>query len=322
MKYAKHKPEPTQPGNPHQLTKNQHVFPDASIARFEHAEEGITAILLDRDQRISNLCADNKLFCANRVWDQRAESGYMASIESEFQFLARRLIAGDLRWLEPMQPTITRFYALWEQRAHYALNPVPAAKLKGVTPAADMTKDFKERLEKAHVSYVDDGSTWPSRQMTGMRIQFNIDQRQMELADLKWTLCRATPDAGEFLVPDKPVAFCIPLTPTMALVANSDLDLVGPAAMQFINLHTLHMSTRYVFAHDLSRCFLTGRRQLTMPPLPRKLKLDLFPGVGVTLIGNAITRIGVHEHRTGDTTVDRCRPKAEIRNSGKRTFNR
>ncbi|WP_175965804.1 hypothetical protein [Burkholderia sp. BCC0322] len=123
VKYAKHKPEPTQPGNPHQLTKNQHIFPDASITRFEHAEKGITAILLDRGQRISNLRADNKLFCANRVWDQRAESGYMVGIESEFQFLARRLIAGDLRWLAPMQPTITRFYALWEQRAHYALNP-------------------------------------------------------------------------------------------------------------------------------------------------------------------------------------------------------
>ncbi|WP_175965803.1 hypothetical protein [Burkholderia sp. BCC0322] len=146
-----------------------------------------------------------------------------------------------------------------------------------------MTKDFKERLEKAHVSYVDNGSTWPSRQMTGMRIQFNIDQRQTELTNLKWTLCRATPDAGEFLVPDRPVAFCIPLTPTMALVANSDLDLVGPAAMQFINLHTLHMSARYVFAHDLSRCFVTGRRQLTKPPLLRTLKLDLFPGVGVML---------------------------------------
>jgi len=283
VKYAKHKPEPTQPGNPHQLTKNQHVFPDASITRFEHAEKGITAILLHRDQRISNLRADNKLFCANRVWDQRAESGYMVGIESEFQFLARRVIAGDLRWLEPMQSTITRFYALWEQRAHYALNPVPAAKLKGVTPAVDMTKDFKERLEKAHVSYVDDDSIWPSRQMTGMRIQFNIDQRQTELAGLKWTLCRATPDAGEFLVPDRPVAFCIPLTPTMALVANSYLDVIGPAAMQFINLHTLHMSMQYVFAHDLSRCFVTGRRQLTMPPLPRKLKLDLFPGLAVTL---------------------------------------
>jgi hypothetical protein len=206
VKYARHKPEPTQPGNPHHLTKNQHVFPDASITRFEHAEKGITAILLDRDQRISNLRADNKLFCANRVWDQRAESGYMVGIENEFQFLARRLIAGDLRWLELMQPTITRFYALWEQRAYHALNPVPATKLKGVTPAADMTKDFKERLEKAHVSYVDDGSTWPSRQMTGMRIQFNIDQRQIELAGLNWTLCWATPQAGEFLVPDRPVA--------------------------------------------------------------------------------------------------------------------
>ncbi|MFA8356404.1 hypothetical protein ACEPT7_00655 [Burkholderia ubonensis] len=33
----------------------------------------------------------------------------------------------------------------------------------------------------------------------------------------------------------------------------------------------------------------------------------------INQIGNAITRIGVHEHRTGDTTVDRCRPKAEVR---------
>ncbi|AXW22528.1 hypothetical protein [Ralstonia solanacearum] len=285
MEYFKHKPEPTQPGNPYRLTKNQHVFPDASIARFENAETGITAILLGGNKRIANLRADNRLFCANRVWDQRAESGYMASIEGEFQFVARSLIMGDQRWLSLKRRAITRFYALWEQRAHYAENPVAPAKFNRVQANEGMTKDFKERLESMYTLYIDEDSTLPSRQATGMHIQFAIDRREESLWGVTWSLCRATSDAGEFIVPDRPVGLHIPLTPTLALLGNSDIDVARPTVMRAINLHALAGSRRYVFAHDLTRCFVTGGGEVARPPLALRARLNLYPDEGVAFIG-------------------------------------
>ncbi|RQS03207.1 hypothetical protein DIE07_32235 [Burkholderia sp. Bp9002] len=149
----------------------------------------------------------------------------MASIEREFQFLADRLVVGDQQWLSLKQSAITRFYALWEQRADYAQNPAAPEKFKGVLANEGMTKDLKERLEARHTLYIDEDSTLPSRQVTGIRIQFAIDHREMSLASVTWNLCRATADAGEFIVPDRPVSLHIPLTPTLALLGNSNMRI-------------------------------------------------------------------------------------------------
>ena len=75
MKYEK-----TQKGNPYQLTVCQHTFPAASIARFADTT-GCVEVYLIKQNKVVRLKPDDKLFCAKRVWDQRAESGFMKEIE-------------------------------------------------------------------------------------------------------------------------------------------------------------------------------------------------------------------------------------------------
>ncbi len=73
----------------------------------------------------------DKLFCARRAWDQRAESGYMKTIEDAFQVLVNRII------LDPISITfspkekmlISRFYALWVLRYNHSRNPEKDEKL-------------------------------------------------------------------------------------------------------------------------------------------------------------------------------------------------
>ncbi|MCA8325976.1 DUF4238 domain-containing protein [Burkholderia cepacia] len=278
MEQTKHKPEPVQPGNPHQLTRNQHIFPRASIERFRNPKTGVTALCFSEKKVIPNLDARNKLFCAKHVWDQRAEGGFGASIEGDFQSLAERLIKGDTRWLSLNHRLITRFYALWEGRARYADNPEPAVKFNAGRGTTDLTKDFKERLEAWHTSYIDEENSLPSRQATGLHMELGIMMAMREHGTLEWRLCHASPDAGEFLVPDTPANFYIPLTPTLALLGASDIDVARPNVMKIINLTALAHSRRFVIAHDWTRCFVAyNQHQFMHSRLRLRSRLNLFP---------------------------------------------
>jgi len=278
MEQTKHKPEPIQPGNPHQLTRNQHIFPRASIERFRNPKTGLSALSLAKKKIIHNLDARNKLFCANHVWDQRAEGGFGASIEGDFQSLAERLIQGDIRWLNLNHRLVTRFYALWQGRARYADNPEPPVKFNAGRGNHGMTKDTKEYLEARHTTYFEEGNSLPSRQATGLQIEFGIMAAMRTLGSLSWRVCRASPDAGEFLVPDTPANLYVPLTPTLALLGGSDIDVVRPNVMKVINLNALAHSNRFVIAHDLSRCFVAYHRdRFQRPRLRLRPSFDLFP---------------------------------------------
>jgi hypothetical protein len=171
MEFRKHVPEPVQRGNPYKLVRRQHVFPHASIKRFYGTAGTVTVAFIRENRIVPRLRGTHDLFCANRVWDQRAEAGFMAQIERQFQFLAERILRGDLRWWALEHRIIGAFYALWQQRAHYGANPVPDAELKGVSPWTDMTMDAKEELESKHALYADELCRIPSRQMTSMHIQ-------------------------------------------------------------------------------------------------------------------------------------------------------
>jgi hypothetical protein len=88
MKYVKPKK-----GNRHGLTVHQHTFPRRSLNRFTNAI-GVLSVRRNRASNVFKLKPDHKMFCARRAWDQRAERGYMKSIEDEFQDLAERVLGG------------------------------------------------------------------------------------------------------------------------------------------------------------------------------------------------------------------------------------
>ncbi|MCL1622602.1 DUF4238 domain-containing protein [Ralstonia pseudosolanacearum] len=291
MEYSKHKPEPVQPKNPHQLTRKQHIFPRASIERFRHATTGITAIRLAAGQRITNIDARNMLFCANHVWDQRAEGGFGAQIEGKFQALAERLIQGDTRWLGMNHWLITQFHALWEGRARYADSAVPGLKFPGELGERELTNDLKELLEARHTFYIDEENFLPSRQATGLHIQVWIMNAMRTREKLTWRLCRSSPGAGEFLVPDTPASLYIPLTPTLALLGDSNIDVAYPNVMKAINLMALAHSRRFVIAHDLSRCFIAyNEHRFPRPRCHLRFPFDPFP------IDCEVVNVDVHQH--------------------------
>jgi len=79
-----------------------------------------------RGNKIFDTNSDNEgIFCAKRVWDQRAESGYMKTIEDEFQELAERIVLNLflVKINSAENSIITKFYALWICRYFYSKNP-------------------------------------------------------------------------------------------------------------------------------------------------------------------------------------------------------
>ena len=148
MKYEK-----LQPGNPHQLTVNQHCFPRASIARFAGHDDRVDVRLMEHSKTI-RAKPEDPVFCARRAWDEKAESGFMLEVESRYQDLAHEIASGRLtRRLEPdEQSVVTDMYGLWNIRWHYCSQPVPDQQLEGVVALAhEYSKDDREQLERSTV---------------------------------------------------------------------------------------------------------------------------------------------------------------------------
>lgn len=82
--------EKTQPGNPHQLTLRQHVFPARSIQRFCE-NGGVDLIDLVRGLRRRAGPGDS-ILCADRARGHFAEAGWMKKIEDVFRAVAEQII--------------------------------------------------------------------------------------------------------------------------------------------------------------------------------------------------------------------------------------
>jgi hypothetical protein len=89
--------ERPQKGNPRHLTVKQHVWPFESIRRFANSK-GVVCLYYKPRDKTRWAKPNDPLFCARRVWDQRAETGYMKRIEDAFQAVAS---GGYLRLRDP-----------------------------------------------------------------------------------------------------------------------------------------------------------------------------------------------------------------------------
>lgn len=205
--------EQVQRGNAHRLTVKQHIFPAASIARFAGPDGRVA--LFDLKRRASwRPAPDDQVFCARRVWDQRAETGYMRAIEDAFQDLAGRVTADPGRDLSPEDDDAAgRFFALWRGRAAYRSAPDGLIPLNGIEGDV-LTRDQEERLESRWTGFVRPGGV-PARQLYGLCIQRDIDALADRLSERRWGVLALA--EGELIVPDSPERPFIPLTPTLCL---------------------------------------------------------------------------------------------------------
>ena len=182
--------EKVQKGNKCRLTEQQHVWPKRSIKRFLNA--GGRVEVFDKYTRKQRFAAPSDwIFCAKRVWDQRAETGYMKRIEDSFQKLADGVLSGAVTAIGPEQKRVVDdFYALWRLRAQ--ARTVPEGELKAASPLVTgtvLSKDQEERLESNGYLFVRAGGRVPLRQIIGMQIERQIfHMRTQQLADVQWGL--------------------------------------------------------------------------------------------------------------------------------------
>lgn len=242
--------EKTQKENPHSLTINQHVWPTASIARFANASGRVD--VLDKLRQLRRPAVPNDdLFVAKRVWDQRAESGYMREIEKAFQVLASEIVAGNISAVaDEHKRVIDEFYGLWTIRAKVRhLEPRDFTQ-PGLT-GDDLTLDQQEILEKKGCAFMRPTGV-PSRMIYGLRMQFEIRQTIEDLSATRWGLVR--PSNGHFLVPDSPKFTMIPVSPTYCLCAGGQNGIITEQNLREINAAFREASDSYYFALDLDRC--------------------------------------------------------------------
>lgn len=194
---------------------------------------------------------NDDLFVAKRVWDQRAESGYMRKMENAFQALASEIVAGNIVAVAAEhKPIIDEFYGLWSIRAkvrHLEPQEFTQSGLAG----DDLTLDQQEILEKKGYAFMRPTGV-PSRMVYGLRMQFEIRQTVNNLSAIQWGLVR--PLSGRFLVPDNPKITMIPVSPTHCLCAGGQNGIITEQNLREVNAAAREASDRYYFALDLNQC--------------------------------------------------------------------
>lgn len=253
--------EPTQKGNPHRLTVKQHTFPKTSIARFAGQKGNVELFLKTRD-KVIQAKPSNEIFCAERAWDQQAESGFMKKVEDDFQALAGRILDDDLVSFKKADLTvINEFYCLWNMRAIHKQNRVNdqsiyVGNLLGLSRV--YTKDEQEQLEKEGISTIRGDFKIAGRFLASPSIRLQVAQAAKAMGDSNWNILRAM--EGEFIVPDNAKRMSmLPLSPTACLwygpakpVAPVEQLSIGEVA--WINQAAIEASADYFFARDLSLC--------------------------------------------------------------------
>lgn len=244
--------EKTQPGNPHQLTLRQHVFPARSIQRFcEHG--GIELIDLKRGLR-RRARSDDSVFCADRAWGHSAEAGWMKEIEDLFQALAEEIIVdAPAKFTTEQISAINEYFGLWRARVEQRYIPMQRIRPTGVLEVTQkLTPDQLELLEKHGVMGIAPDGSFPFREFNGQSVLLGIELISEKLKGRRWGIIR--PLEGEFCVPDLPIHGVIPIAPKVALALDSDSDFITRNSLARINSLMRQSAREYVFARAFKAC--------------------------------------------------------------------
>ena len=238
--------ELTLPGNPHQLTIAQHIFPRSAIQRFADAD-GMVQVERFASPAPFRVRPDNNLFCARRAWDQTTETMRSWPTEQAYATLANRIVLGDVRTLTAQMDTVvTEFYLLWNHRHNIAALAPADSVLNLVAPEPPRTKAEEEILESKGYIFAR-GNVIPSRFINGLTIMRENDRGMLAMQGKHWGIVRAV--MGEFLVPDNTATLTlIPVSPSICLSMESDDVELEPAGVGFVNRHLIDCARSYGWA--------------------------------------------------------------------------
>ncbi|MHB8369355.1 MAG: hypothetical protein ACYDBP_06625 [Leptospirales bacterium] len=253
---VKRKPEKTQNGNPHMLTRNQHVFPARSIKRFTGNDDRVSVLFKEGQQQgmLKRLGPKNKIFCADRVWDQRAEN-LGKQVEDRFQDLADRIVSGKTESIGPNDKIIVdEFFSLWEARSFFKNIPPQNQPVYGCTGEI-LSKDQQEILESRHCAYIGSDNTLSGRIMAGFGITKRSDRTFMQLKSLEWTIVESK-EVG-FIVPDFPSFSYVPVSDSICLIGlgqkvGTKLEIDKKVAEE-LNKSLLVNAKTFVFARNITK---------------------------------------------------------------------
>ncbi|HHI4957683.1 TPA: hypothetical protein ACP5S6_004623, partial [Vibrio parahaemolyticus] len=229
--------------NPHQIVKNQHIFPSQSLARFYDGSRTIGVAYKDGSKAFRTK-ANNSVFCVNRAWNEHAESVSMKAIEDTYQSVVEKILKGlDLNADEHL--AITKMYALWKYRSELLTrveHNIVIQNSEGITEQGEA-----ERLEKAGIYFPFKGE-FSSQMMAGLEVHYAIKETCQNLGeDMRWGVLSAI--GGEFVIPDLcPDLVVIPMTPEQLLTAKKANNYAGLDVVNELNEYFIKSSkSRYYY---------------------------------------------------------------------------
>lgn len=251
------KPPKTAEGNPFRLTRRQHVLPKKSIGRFCDADGNVEVLWKDGGNTFLAR-PGNPVFCADRVWSQKAEVGWMKDIEDEFQLVAEKVLGGEDFSDLVYQNAINMFWSLWVQRqnvrdaeAFY----VGEELIDRVSIDADALFNAQERdeLEVQGFATIEQCGI-PSRYLFSSTIGQNTRDQFNAMRSYRWGAVIAS--GVNFLVPDHVSHQCyVPISASVALVAGvRGFSAVSSEAVASLNHQFLSQAKNYCFSRRIDEC--------------------------------------------------------------------
>ncbi len=244
--------------NPHQLTKKQHVFPEASLRRFLNDKGFVHVEWLDGSTSYRK--PGNSMFLSDRAWEQRSEVS-SHEVETEFQNLASRITGSTVNSLNAKQARIVaEMTCIWLSRWYLKHNPSHDIKLDMAPPDVlrnyiprgyDSLNSYRDAAEKAGLIAEDSDGIILGRFQSWPRFQNLMAQLRRQLDDLAWGIVR-TPEA-EFVVPDVSLDGVLPISPTVLLIAGKPDLTASRDDVSELNRRMKAGSCEWLFARDLEQ---------------------------------------------------------------------
>jgi len=233
--------------NPFNITIKQHFHAAHAISKFYNNDSKVEVFIKESNETVLR-GKSSSIFCAKRTWDQRAEHGFMASIESAFF----SEIDNIKTIKERNHMAISEYFFLWHLRYSYMINPKDDIVLNGVNESG-LSRKQEECIESNHGSYIREGGISPARFMNGFLIQRDIDYFISMHKHLTWGLLKA--EVGEFVVADYyEDNLIVPVDPQRIFVSGYDDAIINLESVKKINRISIGVAEKFYFARDLSKC--------------------------------------------------------------------
>ena len=253
-----------QEGNPHQLTRKQHIIPEFLIKNFVGEDRNVEIYEKQSKKRLRRY-PSNEYFYTYDNWNQQAESVVFGDIDNKFATIVKKVESNkNYSFSEEENETISEMFASWHIRQHYSKNEIPEQYAEGVLDLShEYTQDEREQLEKANIVSMEkdeNGKIFlPKHHVKGGIAMLQIIKFKKQLdKNIEWGILKSK--NLEFIVPNNPVNNImtldtkryIPIFPNMVLAYNEKNKEIKDYKVKEINKQFQFNCDKFYFARDLN----------------------------------------------------------------------